>query len=152
TSQPEMTRIVGRMRDELRHVTGVRDVGAHVGRAILGDRVVDVNSADLWVNIAPTADYASTAGNIKRIVEGYPGLAYSVQTYLRNQSRDIIPEPEDNVVVRIYGDRYDALEKTAGDVQNAIKGIAGIHEVKIKLPQREPALETEVDLAKAQKH
>jgi Cu/Ag efflux pump CusA len=152
TSQPEMTRVVGRMRDELRHVGGVRDVGAHVGRAILGDQVVDVNSADLWVNIAPTTDYAATAASIKRIVEGYPGLGYSVQTYLRKKSRDIIPEPEDNVVVRIYGDRYDVLERTAGNVQSAIKGIAGIHELKVKLPQHEPALETEVDLAKAQQH
>lgn len=152
TSQPEMTRIVGRMRDELRHVPGVRDVGAHVGRAILSDQVVDVNSADLWVNISATADYTATAGSIKRIVEGYPGLDYSVQTYLRKKSGDIIPDPEDTVIVRIYGDRYDVLEKTAGEVKKAITGVGGIHELKVKLPQREPALETEVDLAKAQKH
>jgi hypothetical protein len=29
----------------------VRDVGAHVGRAIFGDQIVNVNSAELWVSI-----------------------------------------------------------------------------------------------------
>ncbi len=152
TSQPEMSRIAGRMRDELRQVQGVRNVGAHVGRAILGDQVVDVNSAELWVSIDPKADYTNTAGIIKKVVEAYPGLGYSVQTYLRKKSRDIIQEPEDSVVVRIYGDRYDVLGATAEDVSSAIQGIDGIQEVKVKTPLREATLETEVDLAKAQKH
>src|SRR6185503_18768878 len=47
TSQPEMTRLSGRVRTELQSIPGVRDVSAHIGRAVLGDQAVDVHSAEL---------------------------------------------------------------------------------------------------------
>jgi CzcA family heavy metal efflux pump len=152
TSQPEMSRISSRMSDELRKIDGVRNVAAHIGRAVMGDQVVDVNSAQLWVSIDPKANYDQTAKAIKNAVEGYPGLSYTVQTYLRKKSGDVIQEPEDNVVVRVFGDKYDVLGTTAGDVKKAITGIKGIAELKVKTPIQEATLETEVDLVAAQKH
>src|SRR3954470_7152931 len=152
TSQPEMSRISGRMGDELRKVNGVRNVAAHIGRAVMGDQVVDVNSAQLWVSIDPKADYDHAAKAIKNAVEGYPGLSYTVQTYLRKKSGDVIQEPDDNVVVRIFGDKYNVLGTTAGDVKRALTGIKGIAELRVKTPIQEATLETEVDLVAAQKH
>jgi CzcA family heavy metal efflux pump len=152
TSQPEMSRIAGRMRNELQKTNGIRNVGAHVGRAILGDQVVDVNSAELWVSVDPTANYNNTAGAIKNIVEGYPGLAYTVQTYLREKSGDVIQEPADTVAVRIYGSRNDVLKTTAEELKKAIGVVKGISLAKVKAPIQEATLETEVDLVKAQMH
>ncbi len=152
TSQPEMTRITGRMGKELRKLDGIRNVGAHIGRAVLGDQVVDVNSSELWVSIDPKADYDKTIHAIERVVDGYPGLGYSVQTYLRTKSGDIVPQPEDKIIVRVYGDRYDVLTSTANDVKNAIRGVKGIDELRVKAPTKEATLETEVDLAAAQQH
>ncbi len=152
TSHPEMSRIAGRMGNELRTVPGVNNVGAHIGRAIRGDQVVNVNSAEVWVNIDPKANYKQTADAIKEIVEGYPGLTYSVQTYLREKSSDIIPEPEDKIVTRIYGDKADVLRSKAKNVKKAIQGIDGIAESRIKFPIREATLETEVNLKAAQEH
>jgi CzcA family heavy metal efflux pump len=152
TSNPEMTRITTRVGNELRGVPGVTNVGAHIGRAIRGDQVVNVNSAEMWVSIDPKADYKKTATAIKAVVEGYPGLAYDVQTYLREKSGDIIPEPEDKIVTRIYGDREDVLRSKAADVQKAIAGVKGVAESRIKYPLQEATLETEVDLKAAQEH
>src|SRR5207253_9962210 len=61
TSQPEMSRISGRVSRELQSIPGIRDVGTHVGRAIQGDQIVNVSSAELWVSIDPAADYDKTA-------------------------------------------------------------------------------------------
>ena len=151
TSQPEMSRITGRMGNELRKLDGIRNVGAHIGRAVMGDQVVDVNSAELWVTIDPKANYNKTAKAIKKIVEGYPGLSYTVQTYLREKSGDVIQEPEDKVVVRVYGTKYPELGATAKNIDSAISGIKGIEKTHVKMPIQEAALETEVDLVKAQK-
>jgi CzcA family heavy metal efflux pump len=152
TSQPEMSRISGRMSDELRKIDGVHNVAAHIGRAVLGDQIVDVNSAQLWISIDPKANYNQTAKAIKSAVEGYPGLSYTVQTYLRKKSGDVIQEPEDSVVVRVFGDKYDVLGSTAAEVKRAISGIKGIDETNVKKPIQEAVLETEVDLVAAQKH
>ncbi len=151
TSQPEMSRITGRIGDELKKVDGIRDVSAHIGRAVLGDQIVDVNSAELWVSITPKANYNTTANAIKKTVEGYPGLSYTVQTYLRDKSGDVLQEPEDSITVRVYGSKYPDLEATANNIDKAINKIKGIEKTRVKIPIQEAALETEVDLAKAQK-
>ncbi len=81
TSRPEMTRITTQAMDELRQIPGVRNIGSHVGRAITGDAVVGINSGEIWVSIDPDANHAATLLAIEEVVNGYPGMARTVQTY-----------------------------------------------------------------------
>jgi len=152
TSQPEMTRISGRIRRELQAVPGVRDVGAHIGRAVLGDRPVDVHAAELWVSIRPSANYHQTVAAIRGVVAGYPGVNHRVQTYLRGVSKDLVAGSEDRIVARIYGETEDGLRSRAKDVRKAIAGINGIVESRIDSPVQQAVLETKVDIAAAQRH
>jgi Cu/Ag efflux pump CusA len=151
TSQPEMSRISGRVAEDLRSLPGVRDVGAHIGRAVLGDQVVDVNSAQVWISIEPSADYAKTAAAIQGVLDAYPGVRHDVETYLRGKSSDVVAAPPDNVVVRVYGDVDKVLRTQAENVQKTIAGIEGITDTHIKVPVQQAILETEVDLAAAQR-
>ena len=57
TSLPEMDRITRRAAAELRVIPGIRSVDADVGRAVSSDRLVATNSSEIWVRIAPSADY-----------------------------------------------------------------------------------------------
>jgi CzcA family heavy metal efflux pump len=150
TSQPEMTRIATRISDELRTVSGVRDVGDLVGRAVLGDQVVNVNSAQISVSIDPAADYGKTVTSIQEIVNGYPGVKASVNSYLQDASRNVLAQSSNAITVRLYGDVDSVLQSSAEEVQKAITGIAGITTTHIQLPTQELTVETEVDLAKAQ--
>jgi Cu/Ag efflux pump CusA len=77
---PEMNRIVARAAAELRTVPGVRNVGAHVGRAIMSDERASVNTGEIWVSMDLAADYDATLDSIQATVDGYPGLARSVTT------------------------------------------------------------------------
>ena len=149
-SQPEMSRISGRMSAELRSVIGVRDVNAQVGRAIFGDRVVNVNSADLWVSVDPAADYAATFSSIRSIAQGYPGLQTNVETYLQQQSSAVMPAGSSNsLVVRVYGDNDAGLRASAEGIQKAIAGTPGIAGTRVDYPVYEPTLQVEVNLAAA---
>src|SRR2546426_822039 len=60
TSLPEMTRITTQATRQLAAIRGVRAVGAHLGRAITSDQVVNVNSGEIWVTLKDSADYQST--------------------------------------------------------------------------------------------
>jgi Cu/Ag efflux pump CusA len=71
TSITEMSRITAAATQELRAVPGVRDVGSHVGRAIMSDQTANVNTADIWVDVAQSADYGSTVSAVDRTVRGY---------------------------------------------------------------------------------
>ena len=89
TSRIEMSRIVARASRELRSVPGVSDVAGHVGRAVTGDQVVDVNSSELWVKVASGADYDATKASIKNVLKDYAGLNRSVLTYEKQRIRDV---------------------------------------------------------------
>ena len=150
TAQPEMSRVAARVCEELRTVAGIKNVGAHIGRAIRGDQVVNVNSASVWVTMDPAANYDQTAAAIENVVEGYPGVKHTVKTYLREKSSDVVPDREDNVIVRVYGDEDGVLRQQGEDVRKAITGIRGVAETRIHWPIRQATLETEVNIAKAQ--
>jgi Cu/Ag efflux pump CusA len=152
TSQPEMSRISGRIADELRTIHGVRSVAAHIGRAIRGDQVVNVNSAQLWVDMDLNANYAATAASIQKVMDDIPGLRNDVKTYLRGKGGDVVQEAEDNVVVRLYGDEDDVLRAQAVRVQDEIKGVAGVTGTRAEFPVRQATLETEVDIEAAQRY
>ena len=152
TSLPEMTRVGGAMRRELQSIPGVRDVSAHIGRAVMGDQAVDVHSAQLWLTMEPKANYDKTATAIQRVVDGYPGLNHRVQTYLRGKSEDVVPGSEDKVVTRLYGETEAGLREHAEELRKAIAEVKGVAAVHVQFPQREAALEVQVDVAAAQRH
>jgi CzcA family heavy metal efflux pump len=151
-SLPEMNRITARAGSELRSLPGVREVGAHVGRAITGDQIVGANAAELWVSIDPDADYDATVGSIRRVVDGYPGLARDVQTYSGERVREILTGTDEDVVVRLYGEDLKVLTAQAARVRDAVSGIDGMSGARVVLPATEPTVEVQVDLARAQQH
>jgi len=151
-SLPEMNRITARAARELQSVSGVREVGAHVGRAITGDQVVGANAAELWVSIDPDADYDSTVASIKDVVGGYPGLSRDVQTYSGERVREILTGTGGDVVVRLYGEDLGVLSAQAERVRRAVSGTDGMTGARTVLPAAEPTVEVQVDLGRAQQH
>jgi CzcA family heavy metal efflux pump len=152
TSLPEMNRIVGRVSQELRSLHGVQNVGSHVGRAVFGDRVVGINFAELWVSVDPRADYDATVAAMQETVEGYPGLAPEVQTYLRQTLRQSQRAAQDAVTVRLFGEDHRVLQDEVERVREAVAGIAGVVNARAVLPEQEPTLEIQVDLSVAQRY
>ncbi len=67
TSLQRMDEITAQAVEELRSLPGVDDVGAHVGRAVQSDQIVNVNSAEVWVSIDPSADYDDTIAAIESV-------------------------------------------------------------------------------------
>ena len=154
TSLPEMTRITARAGEELTELPGVANVGGHVGRAILGDQTVGVNSSEIWVHLDDDADYERTVASIDEVVNGYPGIETSVLTYGRDRINDILLEADGidgmDLTVRTFGYRLDEITAQATRVREALSNIVGVSDTVIELPVMEPTLEVTVDLDKAQ--
>lgn len=150
TSRPEMDRIVARISQELRAISGVRNVGAHVGRAVLGDQVVGINSAELWVSIDPDADYDVTVAAVQETVDGYVGLDSEVTTYVQQTLSQPRTSATDGNAVRVFGENLEVLRGEAEKVRQVIAGIAGVVDPHVVLPVLEATVEIEVDLASAQ--
>jgi Cu/Ag efflux pump CusA len=152
TSLAEMNRITALASRELRSLPGVREVGAHVGRAVTGDQVVGANSGELWVGLDPSAPYDRTAASVTRVIEGYPGLSHNVETYSQNRVRKALTGARDDLVVRVYGEDLPTLATQAAKVRQVMTGVDGVMSPHVLLPAEEPTLQIRVDLARADRY
>ena len=152
TSRQAMNRTIDRVARELRAIPGVRNVGAHVGRAMLSDEVVGIHSSDMWVNLAPGADYEKSVSAVEDIVAGYPGIEGEVLTFLRSRFDDALSRLEDPLVIRMFGQEEHALQAEAEKLTKALAGINGIVDPRLEEEVHEPVVEVEVDLAAARAH
>jgi Cu/Ag efflux pump CusA len=150
TSHPETARIMTLASQELRALPGVAGAHVHVGRAVTGDQVVGVNASQLWVGIDPEADYDATVAAIRTVVDGYPGLTHSVQSYLSGTIREVLAGASQSVVVRIYGKKRDVLRAKAEEVRQALAPVRGLVDLRVSGYVEQPAVEIEVDLEKAE--
>jgi Cu/Ag efflux pump CusA len=150
TSLPEMNRVTGLAVQELQAIPGVRNVGAHVGRAITSDQSTDVNGGEIWVNLDPAADHQAAVTAVQEVVDGFPGLDREVLTYSDERLREILSGSSDAVVVRLYGQDLDILRTKGEEVRTLIGGIEGVADPHVSALTEEPNVEIEVDLAKAQ--
>jgi CzcA family heavy metal efflux pump len=151
TSHPEMYRVTVLASKELRAIPGVRNFGAHIGRALVADEPVGIDFTENWVSVDPKVDYKKTLDAIQETVDGYPGIYRDVQTYLRERIKEVLTGASESIVVRIFGPELAGLRKAATEVKEALTGIEGLVDLHEE-PQKDiPQVQITVDLAKAGK-
>jgi Cu/Ag efflux pump CusA len=152
TSHPEMYRITVQASKELRAIPGVRNFGAHIGRALAGDEPYGVNFTENWISVDPKVDYDATLAAIQETVEGYPGVQRDVQTFLKERIREVLTGGGHALIVRVYGPDLNVLRSSAESIEAAMKNIAGIADLHVQLQTMVPFVEIKVDLAAAQRY
>ena len=166
-SRGEMSRVVARAAHDLRAVPGVSDVAGHVGRAVTGDQVVDVNSSELWVRVASDADYDATRTAIDDVLKGYAGLNRAVLTYERERLRavgavddrqagdaarsssdlDVLTGTDRRpLVVRVYGENLTILRRQASRMKEMLSGIDGVADPRVESVANQPTVAVKVSL------
>ena len=152
TSLPKMNEIVANASRELRAIPGVSNVGGHVGRAVFGDQVVGINSAQLWVSIQPEANYDATLAAVQGLVKGYSDLDGQVLTYMQQVVGQSQSSANDELTVRVFGEDLDILRVQAEKLHQALAGVDGVVDSHVVLPIEESSVEIEANLASAQSY
>jgi Cu/Ag efflux pump CusA len=167
TSEVRMTALATQLSTTLAAIPGVDGVGAHVGRAVSGDRVTNVNSASVWVKIDEDAEYDDTVEDVEAAARAVPGVDHDVVTYTSKRIRDVgaldskdTPAMGDRldvfaatdrpIAVRVFGEDLTVLREQADRVREEIAGVDGVVDPLTELSAVEPTIEIEVDLDKAQ--
>ncbi len=152
TSHEEMRRVTLDASTELRAIPGVRNFGAHIGRALASDEVVGINFTENWVSIDPQVDYDSTVHEIQTVVDGYPGIRRDVQTYLKERVKEVLTGTSEAIVVRIFGPELATLRELAAEIEGRMSRIDGLIDLHTELQVEIPQIEIEVDLAVAERY
>ena len=132
TSLEAMRRITMRASQELRSLDGVRNFGAHIGRAEVADEVVGPEFTELWISLEPDVDYPVAVREIQQVVDGYPGLYRDLLTYLRERIKEVLTGTPATVVVRIYGPTLEVLRQKAQEVADRIASVEGVIDLRVE--------------------
>jgi len=152
TSLPEMDRITAAASRELRTIPGIATVGAHVGRAISSDQLVNVNSAEIWVTLDGAADYNRSKAAIQEAMHGYAGVQAHVVDYPATRIAQVAAGQADDLVVRVYGPDLGVLQRRAQQVRAMLANVPGLAAPTVRLTPRQPTVDVRVKLAAAQKY
>jgi CzcA family heavy metal efflux pump len=168
TSEPKMSGMTAQLSRELGAIPGVEEVGGHVGRALTGDQIVDVNSSTISVEIGSDADYDATVAEIHDVVDSIEETVdREIVTYSQQEVNDVGtltdaegPGSGDNLdvltgadrplVVRVYGQNLDTLRREANDVKDIVGSVDGVLDPHVESVPEEPVLAIETDLARAE--
>ena len=152
TSLEAMTRITERASAEMRAVPGVRNFGAHIGRAEVADEVVGPNFTELWISLDPTVNYDATRDTLQRIVDGYPGLYRDLLTYLRERIKEVLTGASATIVVRLYGPDLAVLRAKGNELAATLKDVPGVSDLKVQPLTMVPQLEVTFRPEAAERH
>ena len=145
TSLEAMRRVTVNVSKELMAVPGVRNFGAHIGRAEVADEVVGMNFTELWISLDPSVDYEPTVARIQSIVDGYPGLVRDLLTYLRERIKEVLTGASATIVVRVFGPDLDQLRAQATAVRGAIANVDGVADLTVQAQVMVPKIEVRFD-------
>jgi CzcA family heavy metal efflux pump len=152
TSAAEMQRTTIDVSRRLRAIPGVRNFGAHIGQAFLGEEVAGVNLGENWVSIDPSVDYEQTLERIEEVTEEYPGMFRETQTYLDERIEEVISGGKEPIVVRVFGPDLTVLREKAEELNEILSQVPGVEGQHVDISTDVPQITVEVALAKAARY
>ena len=143
TSLAESMRIGARVSAALMQVPGVRLVAQRAGRA---DEVVDpvgVQLSEFEVDLGPTSAAGQRAilHRIQAALARFPGLTTSVNTFLVERIDETISGATAPVVVNVFGDNLDVIDRKAQEIARLLGTIRGVASVRVESPPGIPELD-----------
>ncbi|MCB9717355.1 MAG: efflux RND transporter permease subunit [Myxococcales bacterium] len=122
-------RTTERVMARLLEIPGVRNAGAHLGRAEVADEVVGSGFGEIWVSVDPAVDHDETVERIEATLAPFPGLYHDVQTYLRETVDEVLTGAKGALVVRVFGPDLEVLSERARAVEELMRSVPGTHAV-----------------------
>ncbi len=168
TSLPAMNQLVVGAIDQIKQVGGVESTAASVGRAVTGDQIVDVNSAQVWVRLSDSVNYDEALAGVTKAATGVTGLTSEVAPYASKRVRDLgaieqgtsVPGSQLSVLtgsaypltVRIYGEDPTTMSAKANEIKTLLAGVPGVKDPQVISPGLQNSVEITVDLDRAKQY
>lgn len=142
TSLNESLRIGHSVTEELLKLPFIQSVSQRVGRAELADDTYGPHYSEFNVSLKPlSGDRAETAqGEIRAAMARIPGVSSSVETFLTERVEETLSGYTAAVVVNIFGNDLEALDRESRLVARVLGKTPGAAEVQIQSPPGAPEI------------
>lgn len=142
TSLPEMMRLGEKISAELLKHPRVATVEQQAGRAEQGEDTWGPHRCEFHIELkpGPAREEAAVQEDLRHILEQFPGTRSEVLTFLGDRIGETLTGETAQVVVRIFGDEPDKLDRAAAALAQVLHHQPGAVDVQVKNPPGAPRL------------
>jgi len=138
----------------LRRFPEVTRVVSKIGSAEIATDPVGVESADIFVDLKPHAEW-KTAETREELAEKMsaaldaeiPGAAFSFSQPIEMRTAELIAGVRSDIAIKLFGDDLDTLVRKAGEIARAVGKVRGAEDVKVEQVAGLPQLQIRMDRA-----
>lgn len=140
TSLEESMRIGGHVTEALLKLPFVSSVTQEAGRAELGDDTTGTHYSEFHVDFKPLSgeDADRAPFELKKALTIFPGVNFAVNTFLSERVDETISGYTAGVVLNIFGNDLDTLDKIANEILPIVQSMHGADNVQLQSPPGTP--------------
>lgn len=142
TSLQESQRLGRQVTLALLKLPFVRAVGQRVGRAEKADDTWGTHYSEIDVDLKPLlgAEAETAQADIRKVLSEFPGVNFSVKTFLTERIEETLSGYTAAVVVNVYASDLDVLDAKAQELAKVLGHVPGATDVQIQSPPGTPQL------------
>ncbi|WP_124948963.1 efflux RND transporter permease subunit [Sulfuriferula thiophila] len=142
TSLAQSLELGQRVSASLSRIPGIRSVAQRVGRATQVSDPAGAFASEFEVDLAPLsgAGQQRVLNAIRNAVLPFVGASFSVNTFLTERIHETISGYTAPVVVNVYGNDLNVLDRKAEEIAAAIRSVPGAGAVQVQAPTGSPQL------------
>lgn len=144
TSLSESMRLGARVTRAVAGIAGIRAVSQRAGRSTLVGDLVGTCSSEFDVDLAPGARQDRILEQIYRRLDAFAGASFKVNTFLTERIHETVSTFSSPVVINLYGNNLDLLDRKAQEVAAVLQGVKGAQGVQIQAPVGNPRIEVKL--------
>ena len=134
----------------LKNVPEIRRIVARAGADELGLDPMGLNDTDSFLVLKPVAEWRKPdkewlIGEIRAVVEGFPGIAYNFTQPIDMRVSEMLTGSRGDVAIKIFGPELATLNRLAGEIFNVIGTVSGASDVYTQQNEGVQYLQAEID-------
>jgi CzcA family heavy metal efflux pump len=147
TSLDEMTKLGTRISKEILALPFVATAEQQLGRAQGSEDTWDTARSEFHVELKPDVQIDQTAAQnkLRDILAQYPGLNVEVVTFLGDRLSESLTGETAQMVVNVFGDDLDTMDRVAAGVGGAIGKVEGVVDLRVQHASNTPAIGITLD-------
>ena len=150
TSEKESIRVGNLVTKKLESIQGIKSIAQWVGRSPLGADTFGTHYSEFEIELdeglgGPEQDYILEqiksllhGGEDQELDAGFVGVNFAINTFLTERIEETISGYNASVVINLFGDNLDLIDRDAALISSTLNSIDGIRDITLQSPPGSP--------------
>ena len=152
TSLTQAVEMQRTLEAKLGQIPEVKEIFTKLGTAEIATDPMPPSVADCFIMIKPRKDWpnpdmpkAELAEKVMAAAKSVPGNNYELLQPIEMRFNELIAGVRSDVAVKVFGDKMEVMEETAGQIEDVLKQVPGAVDVKLEQTTGLPVLTIAID-------